>query len=116
LYDITIPMDENGHCIFSEPIGPEKTKDDHPKNWKCCELCKALTDHEIDGIINIKIVFDRPMKEIRAFLHEIDSGCPHGHYTKLHDDNAECIEEEKELMGHPIQCAAGNYGSALRLL
>jgi len=56
-------------------------------------------------------VFDRPLEEIRAFLHEIDSGCPHGHYTKLvqsHDNNAECIEEEKELMGHRIQCAAGN--------
>jgi len=48
LYDITIPVDENGCCILSEPIGPQKTKDDHPKNWNCCVLCKALTDDEID--------------------------------------------------------------------
>jgi len=42
LYDITIPVDENRRCVLSEQIGLEKTKNDRPKNWKCCELCKAL--------------------------------------------------------------------------
>ena len=54
------------------------------------------------------------MEEVKAFLHEIDTGCEHGHYTKLQSNDEG--EWEKELLGHPIQCAAGNCKSCLRLL
>ena len=45
-----------------------------------------------------KKVFERPLEEIRAFLHEIDFGCQHGHFDKVisHDSDGECIQE-KEL-------------------
>ena len=54
----------------------------------------------------------------KSFLHEIDAGCQHGHYTKVvqSDSHGECIKEEKELMGHPFQCTTGNCESPLRLL
>jgi len=114
LYDITIPVDENGCCILSEPIGLEK--DDRPKNWKCSELCKALTDHEIDGIIYIKKCLIKKsgfsfMKLILDFHMVITV---YSELVQSHDDNAECVEEK--IMGYPIQCAVGNCGSTLRLL
>ena len=62
LYDMVIPVDEKGRCVLSETVGKERTSDDHSKNWKCCELCKALTDQEIDEILNIKKVFERPLE------------------------------------------------------
>ena len=121
LYDMAIPVDEKGRCVLSKEVGKERTSDERPKNWKCCELCKALTDQEIDEIFNIKKVFERPLEEIKAFLHEINSGCQHGHYTKViqsksQGSDGECIQDEKEIMGHPIQCAAGMCESPLRLL
>jgi len=71
--------------------------------------------------MNIKTVFERPLEEVRAFLHEINLGCPHGHYTKViqsenHDDKGEYSKQEMGLMGHPIQCAAGMCQGPLRLL
>ena len=59
---------------------------------------------------------------MRAFLHEINSGCEHGHYTKLmqaeSDSNkdGECVVTTQELWGHPIQCTNGMCASPLRLL
>jgi len=83
LYNMVIPVDKRSRCVLSEQVGEEKTSDDRPKSWKCSKLCKALTDQEIGEIMNIKKVFERPLEEVRAFLHEIDFGCPHGHYTKV---------------------------------
>ena len=106
LYEKVIPVDDKGRCILSEPVGKEKTSDDHPKNWKCNELCKALTDEEIQNILNIKKVFQRPLEEVRAFLYEVNSGSQHGHYAKViqNSDNSEYV---KELLGHPMQRAFG---------
>jgi len=92
--------------------------DDRPKNWKCCELYKTLTNQEIDKILTIKKVYERPLEEIWTFLHEIDAGCQHTHYTKVvqSENHGECIKEEREFMGHPIQCTTGNCESPLWLL
>ena len=115
LCEKVIPVDDKGRCILSEQVGKEKTSDGRPKSWKCNELCKAFTDEEIQNILNIKKVFERPLEEVRAFLYEMDSGCQHGHYAKViqSSDNSEYV---KELLGHPIQCAAGMCESPLRLL
>jgi len=73
LHYMAIPVDEkgrcflvneNGCCVLSEQVGEEKTSDDCLKHWKCCELCKTLTDQEIDEILTIKKVFERPLEEI----------------------------------------------------
>ena len=109
MYDTAIPVYEKGRCVLSEHVDEQITSDGHPKNWKC-KLCKTLTDEEINEILNIKTVFERSLEEVRAFLHEINSGCEHGHYTKLKqaesDSNkdGECVvttHNEKELLGHP---------------
>ena len=41
LHYTTIPVDKKGRCVLSEQVGEEKTCDDRPKHWKCCELCKT---------------------------------------------------------------------------
>jgi len=112
---------KEGIAFCLNKLMKKKTGDNCPKKWKCTNLCNALTDQEIVEIMNIKTVFERPLEEVRAFLHEIDSGCPLGHYTKViqnesHDNKGEYTEQEMELMGHPIQCAAGMCQSPLRLL
>ena len=66
-----------------EKVNKQTTSDDHPKSWKCCKLCKTLTDEEIYEILNIKRAFERFLGKVRAFLNEINSGCEHGHYTNL---------------------------------
>ena len=93
---------------MSQQFGKEKTSDDR-------ELCKPLIDEEIQSILNIKKVFERPFEKVKAFLYEVDSGCRHGHYAKViqSDNNSEYV---KELLGHPIQRAAGMCESPLRLL
>jgi len=54
LHDMAIPVDEKVRRILSKPVGKEKSNDDRPKNWKCCELCKTLTNQEIDKTLTIK--------------------------------------------------------------
>ena len=74
LYEKIIPVDDKGRCILSEQVGKEKTRMIVLRR-KCNELCKALTDEEIQNILNIKKVFERPLEEVRAFLYEVYSGC-----------------------------------------
>jgi len=78
LYDVVIPIDENGHCILSDSCGDEKSIDGRPKSWKCCDMCKSATSEEVAEILEIKQVFERSLEDVRAFLEQIDSGCKHG--------------------------------------
>ena len=87
LYSMVIPVDERGRCVLAEEVGTGRTTDARPKSWRCCELCKQLTDEEISEILLIKLAFERPLEEVRAFLQEFDCGCEHGHCSKrLLDD------------------------------
>ena len=45
--------------------------------------CKSLTDDQVSSIVVTKLLFERPMEEIRKGLHAIDEGCPHMHFTRL---------------------------------
>ena len=123
LYTTVIPVDETGRCVLAEEIGISKTSDDRPKSWRCSEFCKQLTNEEINEILQIKLVFERPLEEVRAFLQDLDCGCQHDHCKKkilidgLADDDGDTTRVEvQNMLGHPLQCASGDCNSRLRLL
>ncbi|XP_065893087.1 uncharacterized protein [Dysidea avara] len=64
LYSTVIPVDERGRCVLAEEVGTGRTSDDRPKSWRCSELCKQLTDEEMDEILQIKLAFERPLEEV----------------------------------------------------
>ena len=64
LYSTVIPVDERGRCVLAaKEVGTCRTSDDRPKSWRCSELCKQLTDEEMDEILQIKLAFERPLEE-----------------------------------------------------
>ena len=40
--------------------------------WSCCSECKAVTEAEVDVIVNLKQAFKEPMKELRTALDACD--------------------------------------------
>ena len=56
----------------------------HQQKWKLIQFCPS------------KKCLKRPLEEVKAFLHEIDTKCEHGHYTKLQSNDEG--EQEKELL------------------
>ena len=51
--------------------------------WKCTETYKALTQFEVDTILEFKFDFGKQLHEVLATLSIYDSGCPYIHHPKL---------------------------------
>ena len=95
-YHSVIPVDDVlGVCFIAKPVkGREKRSPEHKcgaeiqhncgaffTKWECTAECKPLTDEQVTSIAVTKLLFEKPMQEIRKGLHDIDEGCPHIHFT-----------------------------------
>ena len=79
------------------------------KKWECSGECKIVTDIEVNAILTLKAVFEKPIQEVRHALDKCDDGCPNGHYSKV---------SSVGLKGYPLVCSIDGGGclSKLRLL
>ena len=57
----TLYVDEFGRCRH---VIKEGDTDNAPNTWKCCDMCKNLTQSEVCSILNFKSKFDGTMKEV----------------------------------------------------
>ena len=46
------------------------------KKWECSGECKIVTDIEVNAILTLKAVFEKPIQEVRHALDKCDDGCP----------------------------------------
>ena len=49
--------------------------------------CRHVSDDDVNTIISLKEVFQKPLVNIRKSLQYIDEGCPHGHHVKANEMN-----------------------------
>lgn len=78
--------------------------------------CHQVTDDDVNIIIAIKDLFQKPLAEIRENLEYIDEGCPHGHYVKPNEMDNDMVDTERTKLGHPLPCSAAMCHSKLRVL
>ena len=115
--DIPIPVNEDGQCVVAKELHTDNEKEGacaQRKKWECCSECKPITDTEVDAILTLKAAFEKPLQEVRHALDECDSGCPNGHYCKVHVIEFSSVG----LKGHPLVCSSSSGGcqSQLRVL
>ena len=112
-----IAVDSYGRCVIAEEEGERDAKTKRPTAWRCTPECKQPTSEEVQCILLIKKLFDKPVQSLRERLQIIDKCTVHGHYT--------CpLEADKdgkpyyELAGHPLPCSQVNSHceSGLRIL
>ena len=87
---LAIHVDTNGWCVVANEI-KDKSKGestDHPKKWLCTCQCKRLSDEEVDIVIKTKLLFTKPVADIRVALGDLDKCC---HID--HDLNADICDE-----------------------
>ena len=71
---LAIPVDTNGWCVVGNEI-KDKSKgesNDRPKKWLC--TCH-LNDEEVDIIIITKLLFTKPVADIRVGLGDLGNCC-----------------------------------------
>ena len=92
------------------------------KSWKCDVTCKIFCSEEKQAITDLtNVLTEESVKDARAPLQNLDSGCEHGHYSKpynndLHSEESSSVDQFKELKGHPLQCAHDFRSSRLCLV
>ena len=115
--DIPIPINEDGQCVVAKELHTDNEKEGacaQRKKWECCSECKPITDTEVNAILTLKAAFEKPLQEVRHALDDCDSGCPNGHYCKVHVIEFSSVG----LKGHPLvcSCSSGGCQSKLRVL
>ena len=112
-----IAVDSNGRCVIAEEEGERDVKTKRPTAWRCTPECKQPTSEEVQCIVLITKLFDKPVQTLREGLHIIDKCTLHGHYTcPARADNDG--KPYYELAGHPLPCSQANSHceSSLRVL
>ena len=87
-----------------------------PKKWLCTGQYSLLSDKEVDIVIKTKLLFTKPVPDIRAALGDLDKCC---HIDR--DLCADICDEEKgtrysDLLGHPISCKYPTCPSVIRVI
>ena len=75
---LAMPVDTNGWCVVANAI-KDKSKgecSDSPKKWLCTCQCRRLIDEEVDIIIKTKLLFTKPVADIRVALGDLGN-CSH---------------------------------------
>ena len=109
-----IIIDEAGKAHLSEIfITSDGNK---PKRWSCSVACRHVSDDDVNTIISLKEVFQKPLVNIRKSLQYIDEGCPHGHHVKANEMNDDMVDTEHIRLGHPLPCNVAMCRSKLRVL
>jgi len=57
------------------------------KRWACSIACCKISDEDVNTIVSMKNLFQKPLAEIRESFQYIDEGCPHGHHIKANEMN-----------------------------
>ena len=74
---LAIPVDTNGWRVVANEI-KDKSKgesNDRPKKWLCTSQCRRLSDEEVDIIIKTKLLFTKPVADIRVALGDLGNCC-----------------------------------------
>ena len=73
---LAIPVDTNGWRVVANEI-KDKSKgesNDRPR-WLCTSQCRHLSDEEVDIIIKTKLLFTKPVADIRVALGDLGNCC-----------------------------------------
>ena len=102
--------------MIAEEEGLRDPKTDRPVKWKCTAECKLPTSSEVQCIVAVKALFEKPVHKLREALNGVDECTVHGHYTRTLSINTD--KPYYELAGHPLPCAQENSycKSSLRIL
>ena len=55
--------------------------------WKCTAKCKALTQFEVDAVLEFKSYFEKSLHYVMSLLSMCDDDCPYTHHSKICDIN-----------------------------
>ena len=99
-----LQINELGWCITNTAIRIDK-ETRRPKTWKCNDECKPVSDNDKRVIDLLQLSFKEPVRKVRETLDNLDSHCPHGHYSDNYG---------KDLLGHPLPCCISECFSELR--
>ena len=81
--------------------------------WKCTAKCKALTQFEVDTVLEFKSYFEKSLHDVMSLLSMCDDDCPYIHHSKICDIN----ESDVQRKGHSVLCYDGSEcKSRLRIL
>ena len=81
--------------------------------WKCTAKCKALTQFEVDTVLEFKSYFEKSLHDVMSLLSMCDDDCPYTHHSKICDVN----ESDVQRKGHSVLCYDGSEcKSRLRIL
>ena len=108
----TIAIDSNGRCVFAEEIGKRNPNTNRPKWWKCTSECRSMTSKDIEIIMSIKALFDKPVHVLIKGLKSIDECTEYGHYTRpilLKEEDSD--SEDKDLDSEDINSGSENKNS-----
>ena len=75
-----LQINELGWCITNTAIRIDK-ETRRPKTWKCNDECKPVSDNDKRVIDLLQLSFKEPVRKVRETLDNLDSHCPHGHYS-----------------------------------
>ena len=102
--NVVLQINELGWCITNTAIRIDK-ETRRPKTWKCNDECKPVSDNDKRVIDLLQLSFKEPVRKVRETLDNLDSHCPHGHYSDYYG---------KDLLGHPLPCCISECFSELR--
>ena len=81
--------------------------------WKCTAKCKALTQFEVDTVLEFKSYFEKSLHDVMTLLSMCDDDCPNTHHSKICNIN----ESDVQRKGHSVLCYDGSEcKSRLRIL
>ena len=73
--------------------------------WKCTAKCKALTQFEVDTVLEFKSHFKKPLRDVMSWLSMCDDDCPFTHHSKICDVNESDVQRKATVLCYEVMNA-----------